>query len=77
MVNYDDGMKYAERHLVPPRWPIDGFSFCGWIPERPRYMHFSTYQKHMKRFLKYRRRHEERTLSDLRRIIGRLEQEKE
>lgn len=70
MVNYDDGMKYAERHLLPPTAPIDGFTFCGWIPERPRYMHRSTYLKHMRRFLKYRLRHEERTLSDLRRIIG-------
>ncbi len=73
MVHYEDGMKYAERHLEAPHWLIDGFSFCDWIPERPRYMHNSTYTKHMKRFLKYRRRHEERTLSDIRRIVGRLE----
>ena len=70
MVNYDDGMKYAERHLSPPPDSIDGFTFCGWMPERPRYMHRSTYLKHMRRFLKYRLRHEERTLSDFRRIIG-------
>ena len=70
MVNYDDGMKYAERHLSTPACSIDGFTFCGWMPERPRYMHRSTYLKHMRRFLKYRLRYEERTLSDLRRIIG-------
>lgn len=70
MVNYDDGMKYAERHLLPPPFSIDGFAFCDWIPERPRYMHHSTYLKHMRRFLRYRERHSERMLSDLRRIIG-------
>lgn len=70
MVNYDDGMKYVRRYLSLPLQPIDGFTFCGWIPERPRYMRRSTYLRHMRRFLKYRMRHEERTLSDLRRIIG-------
>ena len=70
MVDYRKGMDYVQKHLVPPPYPIDGFSFCGWIPDRPRGMHQTTYRKHLKRFLRYRQRHEARTLADLMRIIG-------
>ena len=70
MVDYHKGMDYVQKHLAPPPYSIDGFSFCGWIPDRPRGMHRTTYRKHLKRFLRYRQRHEARTLADLMRIIG-------
>ena len=70
MVDYHKGMGYARKHLAPPPYPIDGFSFCGWIPDRPRGMHQTTYRKHLQRFLRYRQRHTARTLADLMRIIG-------
>ena len=70
MVDYHKGMDYVRKRLAPPLHPIDGFSFCDWIPDRPRYMHRATYRKHLSRFLRYRQRHEARTLADLLRIIG-------
>lgn len=70
MIYFDKGMEYAKEHLSLPPWPLDGFSFCKWLPDKPRYMHDSTYRKHLIRFLRYQKRHEARTLSDLMRIIG-------
>lgn len=71
MYYYGKGMALVEKHFDTwPRIRPDGFAFCDWIPDRPRYMHRSTYLKYLRRFLKYRRQHEERTLSDLRRIVG-------
>lgn len=70
MTYYHKGMKYAEEHLSHPPFALDGFSFCHWIPDRPRYMHNTTYRKHLKRFLRYQEQHEARTLADLMRIIG-------
>ena len=70
MIYFDKGMEYAKAHLSPPPWPLNGFSFCTWLPDKPRYMHGSTYRKHLIRFLRYQKRHGARTLSDLMRIIG-------
>ena len=70
MTYYHKGFKYAEEHLSHPPFALDGFSFCHWIPDRPRYMHNTTYRKHLKRFLRYQEQHEARTLADLMRIIG-------
>ena len=71
MYYYDKGMALAEKHL--DRWPRirpDGFSFCRWVPDRPRYMHQTTYRRYLARFLRYRRQHEARQLEDLRRLLG-------
>lgn len=70
MTYYHKGMEYAKEHLSLPPADLDGFSFCAWIPDRPRGMHQTTYRKHLKRFLRYQQRHEARTLADLMRIIG-------
>lgn len=68
---YDKGVALVDKHL--DRWPRvrpDGFAFCDWVPERPRYMHQSTYVRYLRRFLRYRQQHEARELEDLRRILG-------
>lgn len=70
MIYFVKGMKYAQKNLTPPPWPLDGVTFCDWLPDKPRYMHGSTYQKHLIRFLRYRKRHEVRLLSDMMRMIG-------
>lgn len=70
MVYFVKGTEYAQRQLSPPPRRLDGVTFCGWLPDRPRYMHHATYQKRLARFLRYRRRHEARLLSDLLGLIG-------
>ena len=67
---FDVGLEYARKALSPPSVPLSAIDFCDWTPPRPRYMHRTTYQKRLKRFLKYRAQHEARTLADLLRIIG-------
>ena len=52
MVYYEKGMEYAKEHLTTPVCSVDGFTFCDWIPERPRYMHRETYRKRLRRFSK-------------------------
>ena len=70
MYYYDKGMALVEKHLEPPpRGWIDGFSFCGWVPERPRYMHQTTYGKYLRRFTKYQDKHQQRELEDLARLL--------
>ena len=73
MTYYHKSMEYAKKHLSLPPADLDVFSFCAWIPDRPRGMHQTTYRKHLKRFLRYQRRHEARTLADLMRLIGKVE----
>lgn len=73
MTYYHKGMEYAKKHLSLPPADLDVFSFCAWIPDRPRGMRQTTYRKHLERFLRYQRRHEARTLADLMRIIGKVE----
>ena len=70
MVYYEKGMEYAKEHLTTPVCSVDGFTFCDWIPERPRYMHRETYRKRLRRFSKYQKRHEARMMSDVLRLIG-------
>ena len=71
MYFYDKGMALVDKHLDTwPRVRPDGFTFCSWVPERPRYMHETTYRRYLRRFLRYRRQHEARELEDLRRLIG-------
>ena len=70
MVYYDAGMRYADRYLET--WTCvrpDGFSFCEWMPNRPRYMHRSTYQKHLVRLSKFQINHGERLIADLAKIL--------
>lgn len=70
MYYYYKGMEFAELHFEWPHECPDGFTFCDWVPDRPRYMHESTYRRYLARFLRYRRQHEARQLEDLRRILG-------
>lgn len=71
MIYYWKGVEYVKEHLEPHPfgWP-DGFAFCDYVPDKPRGMHESTYQRHLARFIKYREKHTERSLADLRRILG-------
>lgn len=68
MYFYDLGVSYAREHLEildPP----DGFAFCNWIPPRPRYMHMATYQKHLRRLMKYQIKHMDRLIEDFQKIL--------
>lgn len=69
MYYYDKGMGLVEDHLEPPPFLIDGFGFCRWIPDRPRYMHQTTYRRYLRRFAKYQDQHQRRQLEDMARIF--------
>ena len=70
MYHYGKGMALVEKHLDTwPRIRPDGFSFCDWVPDRPRYMHQTTYRRYMARFLRYRKRHADRQIEDLARLL--------
>ena len=72
MFYYHKGLALVEKHLDTwPRVKPDGFSFCRWLPERPRYMHQSVYRKYLARFLRYRKRHSDRQMEDMLEILGR------
>jgi len=69
MYYYDKGMGLVEKHLEPPSFLIDGFGFCRWIPDRPRYMHQTTYRRYLRRFAKYQDQHQRRQLEDMARLL--------
>ena len=70
MFFYRKGVALVEKRLETwPRVRPDGFSFCAWIPECPRYMHQSTYRRYLAQFLRYRRQHEARQLEDMARLL--------
>lgn len=69
MYYYGKGMGLVEKHLEPPPFFIDGFSFCAWIPERPRYMHQTTYGRYLRRFAKYQHHHQRRQLEDMAKLL--------
>ena len=58
------------RKAIPdlPPWPVDGFSFLGFRPDRPKGMHETTYRRHLVRFSRYQLRHGKRLMEDLARI---------
>ena len=68
MVDYWKGMEYAKKYLTLPPWPIDGFSFLGFRPDKPKGMHETTYRRHLIRFSQYQLRHGKRLMKDLARI---------
>ncbi|MDE6881003.1 MAG: hypothetical protein K2P20_06545 [Oscillospiraceae bacterium] len=68
MYFYRKGVALAEKHLGTWLHP-DGFSFCGWLPERPRYMHQTTYRKYLARFLRYRKKHADRQMADMLKLL--------
>ena len=70
MYYYHKGMALVEKHL--DTWPKvrpDGFSFCDWMPDRPRYMHQTTYRRYLARFLRYRKKHADRQLEDMLKLL--------
>lgn len=70
MYYYHKGMDLVEKNLDAwPRMRPDGFSFCEWIPDRPRYMHRTTYRKYLSRFMRYRKKHSVRQMEDVARIL--------
>ena len=71
MYYYDKGVALVEKHLDTwPRVRPDGFSFCQWVPDRPRYMHRATYRRHLARFLRYRKKHSDRQMADMLKLLG-------
>lgn len=70
MYFYRKGCDLVDKHLDTwPRVRPDGFSFCAWTPERPRYMHQTTYRKYLRRFAKYQERHQIREMEDMAKIL--------
>lgn len=69
MYFYYKGLNLVERYLEPPPFLIDGFGFCHWIPERPRYMHQTTYRRYLRRFAKYQDQHQRRQMEDMARLL--------
>ena len=70
MYYYHKGMALVDKHL--DTWPKvrpDGFSFCDWMPDRSRYMHQTTYRRYLARFLRYRKKHADRQMTDMLRIL--------
>ena len=55
------------QHLAP--WPVDGFSFVRFRPGKPKWMHESTYQRHLIRLSRYQLRHGKRLAEDLARLF--------
>ena len=68
MYYYDKGVALAEKHMDTWLRP-DGFSFCRWVPERPRYMHQTTYRRYLDRFMRYRKKHADRQMADMLRLL--------
>ena len=70
MYYYDKGVALVEKHLEAwPEFRPDGFSFCRWVPDRPRYMHQTTYRRYLARFLRYRQKHADRQMTDMLRLL--------
>ena len=70
MYYYDKGMALVDKHLDTwSRVRPDGFTFCDWVPSRSRYMHQSTYKRYLRRFLRYKAKHIDREMADLKRIL--------
>ena len=70
MYFYHKGMALTEKYLEPPPFFIDGFCFCRWVPNRPRYMHQATYRRYLIRFLRYQKKHSDRQMADMLKILG-------
>lgn len=69
MFYYRKGMEYAEKYLAVPPYAVDGFEFTCFVPERPKRMRKSTYDKHLARFLEYRRRFTEQMRAEAMKIL--------
>lgn len=68
MTDYFKGMKLVEERLALPPWPIDGFSFVAYTPDKPKWMHRATYLRYLSRFFKYRERYARQLIADMERI---------
>lgn len=74
MYYYDKGIALVEKHLDTwTQGSPDGFGFCGWIPDRPRYMHQTTYRRYLARLFRYEEKHAGRQIEDMQRILNMLE----
>ncbi len=68
--NNGKGVALVETRLATwPRVRPDGFSFCAWIPDRPKGMHKDTYLRYLRRFAKYQHQHQTRQMEDLAKIL--------
>ena len=66
---YNEGMKLAREKLGVLDRPC-GADFAGYIPPRPRYMHESTYERYLNRFLKHRDRYNDRMYHEVLKMAG-------
>lgn len=67
---YNKGVALVDKHLDTwPRVRPDGFTFGDWIPERPRYVHQSTYRRYLRRLAKYQDQHQRRQMEDMAKIL--------
>ncbi len=70
MFFYHKGCALVEKHLDTwPRLRPDGFSFCAWIPERPKGMHQTTYGRYLRRFARYQDKYNRRQMEDMARLL--------
>jgi len=69
MYYYYKGVTLVEKHLWPLTVRPDGFRFCNWVPDRPRYMHRTTYRRYLAWFLRYRKKHADRQMADMLRLL--------
>ena len=72
MTYYEEGMDFVNRRLKFPEYVPDGFSFVGYVPEKPPGMWRKTYHRYLARFFRYRNKHTQRLIQDLARITGKF-----
>ncbi|WP_026493078.1 hypothetical protein [Butyrivibrio sp. XPD2002] len=66
---FDCGMKFAKEKL---NWTYEDaipWDFPSYIPDRPKYMHKSTYERYMKKFRWYQDRYHDEFIAEAKRII--------
>lgn len=64
----DKGMELALKRLKPYMTP-DALSFDRWLPDKPKGMHKTTYQKYLRRFRIYQEKRRSLAMAELFRII--------
>ena len=50
--------------------PPDGFSFPNFIPNKPKFMHWTTYDKHMRRLKRYQEKYAEQLAADMLKLFS-------
>ena len=70
MYYYDKGVALVEKHLDAwPEFRPDGFSFCRWVPDRPRYMHQTTYRRYLAWYMRYQEKYQRESMREMLSIL--------